>query len=218
MASGGTTSGSWTRSTLLRAGRASIRVWLRHVPAADPLLLAEARRDFDRLSGQVPWPGQPVLRLHLAFSVLPGAAIYRAMRERGRDADTAADAVTRALVTMAAPRHRVLQRLTRRERGRRVFMAAAQRSLRAFPPPGWQATWVERTPHRVAFDMTRCFDLDMLRLVGAEAIAPAYCAVDDVLYLDLCPELCWARTGTLATGAPRCDFRFEHHPSMAARL
>jgi len=209
--------GDLARSALLHAGRSSIGVWLRHVPAADPLLLNEARRGFDRLSGQVPWPGPPVLRAHLAFSVLPGAAIYRAMRERGWDADAAADSVTHALAAMAAPRHRVLQRLTRRDRGRRLFMAAARRSLRAFPPPGWQATWVERSASRVAFDMTRCFDLDMLRQLDAEAIAPAYCAVDDVLYADLCPELCWARSGTLATGAPRCDFRFEYHPGAAAR-
>jgi len=207
--------GGLTRRALLRAGRASIGVWLRHVPAADPRLLAEARQGFDRHSGQVPWPSHPVLRVHLAFSVLPGAAIYHAMRDRGWDADTAADAIRQALVEMAAPRHRVLQRLTRHDRGRRLFMVAAQRSLRAFPPPGWQATWVERSPRRVAFDMTGCFDLDMLRRLDAEAIAPAYCAVDDALYADLCPELCWSRTGTLATGASCCDFRFEHHPSSS---
>ena len=51
----------------------------------------------------------------------------------------------------------------------------------AFPSPGWEATWLQRTPHGVAFDMTRCFDLDMLRLLDATAIALAYCAVDDVL-------------------------------------
>lgn len=202
-----------TRRALLSAGRASIGVWLRHVPAADPRLRAEARQVFDRLSGQVPWPGHPVLKVHLALSVLPGAAIYCAMRDRGWDTHKAADAIGRALVEMATPRHRVLQRLTRHDRGRRLFMVGAQHSLRAFPSPGWRATWVERSPHRVAFDMTRCFDLDMLRRLHAEAIAPAYCAVDDALYSDLCPELCWSRTGTLATGAPRCDFRFEHHPS-----
>lgn len=58
---------------------------------------------------------------------------------------------------------------------------------------------MQRTPHCVAFDMTRCFDLGMLGLLDATAIAPAYCAVDDVLHTDLCPQPRWQGTGTLAT-------------------
>jgi hypothetical protein len=57
--------------------------------------------------------------------------------------------------------------------------------------------------------MSRCFDLDMLRRLGAEPIAPAYCAVDDVLYGRLDPRLGFRRSTTLATGWERCDFCFE---------
>ena len=58
--------------------------------------------------------------------------------------------------------------------------------------------------------MNRCFDLDMLRQLDAAPIAPAYCAVDDVLYRDLCPQLRWTRAGTFTTGSTHCDFCFEH--------
>ena len=202
------------RDVLLGAGRASMNVWLRHLTPHDPTLRAHARAAYDEASQALPWPKHPVLKVHLAFSVLPGAAIYRTLMAHGYTSEAAAAAVTRALTEMAQPRHAALKSQTRGPRGQRLFMRIAQRSLVAFPSPGWEATWVQRTPHCVAFDMTRCFDLDMLRLLDATAIAPAYCAVDDVLYTDLCPQLRWQRTGTLATGAISCDFRFDHLPTV----
>lgn len=210
-------SGGMTRQLLLGAGRASLGMWTRKVPAADPSLRPQARAAFDELSGRVPWPSQPVLRLHLVFFVLPGAALYTALRDHGQTTREATQAVTATLTALAAPHRRRGQRLMRSEPGRRLFMRVASASLRAFPAPGWQATWIERSPRRVAFDMTRCFDLDMLRQLDTDAIAPAYCAVDDILYTDLCPQLRFSRTGTLATGATRCDFRFDYHPTAAAR-
>jgi hypothetical protein len=200
-----------TRTLMLLAGRASLGIWLREGIVADPLLRQHSHASYDRLAGQVPWPVHPVLRLHLVFSVLPGAAFYTAVREQGRTEDAAADAVARTLTAMARPHRRLIQRLTHHESGRRLFMrVAAGGTPLAFPAPGWQTTWIDRSPTRVAFDMTRCFILDLLRRLEATAIAPAYCAVDNTLYDNLCPELCWARTGTLANGASHCDFRFEH--------
>lgn len=203
-----------TRSVLLKAGRVSIGSWLRAGDLTDPQVAQDVKTAYDRLADRVPWPTRTALQIHLAFSVLPGAALYTALLEHDRTTQTAAETVSAALTTMAAPHRRRVQLLTRYEPGRRLFMAVTRRSLWAFPSPGWEATWVERSPRRVAFDMTRCFDLDMLRRLDAAAIAPAYCAVDDVLYADLCPQLKWERTGTLATGATHCDFCFQHIASQ----
>jgi hypothetical protein len=199
------------RLLLLRAGRASIRTWLR-AASLDSGLWQIARSAYDRLADRAPWPSGLVLRLQLAFSVLPGAALYTALRETGRSPQEASDVIARSLAAMASPRRRFYRRLACSRSGRRLFMWLAARSLHIFPAPGWQATWIERSPRRVAFDFTRCFDLDMLALLDAAPIAPGYCAVDDILYTNLCPRLRWARSGTLATGADRCDFRFEHVP------
>jgi hypothetical protein len=198
-----------SRGVLLAAGRASIRIWLRAAGVDGPPVRTGAVVQFDRLAKGVPWPEVPALRLHLALSVLPGAAVYHALREQGRSQDDAAGLVTDSLRAMARPRGRVIGGLSRSAWGRALFMRTASRSLRAFPAPGWQATWVERGPGRVAFDMSRCFDLDMLRRLDAEPIAPAYCAVDDVLYGRLDPRLRFRRSTTLAKGGERCDFCFE---------
>lgn len=198
-----------TRWILLRGGRTSMRLWIRAGRLTGADLPDRTRKAYDHLADSAPWPERGVLRMHLAFSVLPGAALYTALRAQGLSEPQAAAEITRVLTRWAEPRARVLRAVTRTRIGRRVFLRAAAGSLRAFPPPGWQATWGSRSPQRVAFTMTTCYDLDMLRHLGAGAIAPAYCAVDDVLYGRLDSRMLWRRTGTLATGADGCDFCFE---------
>ena len=199
------------RAGLLRAGAASTQVWLRAAHRDTPRLRQAARAAYRRHAARLPWPTHRVLRLHQAFSVLPGAAVYTALTEHGGTSADATRTVHHALTVMARPRARLFRRLTATERGRRPFMrAAVVASPRLFPDPGWHAHWRDRSPGRVAFDMTRCYDLDMLRLLDAAAIAPAYCAVEDALYSHLHPQIRWHRTGTLATGSTRCDFCFTH--------
>jgi len=198
-----------SRGVLLAAGRTSIRIWLRAARADEPSVRNGAVVQYGHLAESVEWPEVLALRLHLALSVLPGASVYHALRGQGRSQDEAARLVTDALLAMARPRGRAIGALSRSARGRALFMRAASSGLHAFPAPGWQATWVERGPGRVAFDMSRCFDLDMLRRLDAESIAPAYCEVDEVVYGRLDPRLRFRRSVTLATGGERCDFCFE---------
>lgn len=201
--------GDRSRGLLLATGRASTRIWLRAAGINRRHERTTVAARFDRLASDVEWPEARPLRWHLALSVLPGAAMYHSLREGGRSEAEAVQLVTEALAAMARPRARAYGALSRSARGRALFIRAAGGSLRAFPEPGWQATWVARGPGRVAFDMTRCFDLDVLRRLGAGPIAPAYCAVDDVLYSRLDARLRFTRSATLATGGHRCDFCFE---------
>jgi hypothetical protein len=149
-------------------------VWLRAAHRDTPPLRQAARAAYDRHAARLPWPTHRILQVHQVFSVLPGAAVYTALTEHGDTSTDAARTVHRALTIMARPRARLFQRLTATEHGRRLFMTAATvASPRLFPDPGWHAHWRDRSPDRVALDMTRCYDLDMLRLLDATAIAPA---------------------------------------------
>jgi predicted ArsR family transcriptional regulator len=60
--------------------------------------------------------------------------------------------------------------------------------------------------------MTDCFYLNTLTQLGAPELTPVLCAVDDILYEGVSPELTWRRTTLLSTGGERCDFRFERSP------
>lgn len=173
-------------------------------------LTAEMRTRYWHHVAQVAWPSKRAMQLHLTMSILPGAALYGALRERGLPAGEAVDAVAALIARRSASRRARLERLTRHRLVRTAFLPLAQLVTRVFfPSPGWETHWRERSGTAVAFDMSRCYFLDTFTALGMPELTRAFCAGDDVMYADLCPQLRWLRTGTLATGAPVCDFRFE---------
>ncbi len=205
---------SQTRSLVLQSGRRSLGLWVCASRVSEPGLLAAVRRNYGRMAGQVPWPDQQVNRIILSYLLLPIAAVYTALRERGRTEQEAADAVTRAaLALIAGPEGLVLRPLVRTEAGRRLFMREVPRIVDAMPGPAWAVTWAERSDKRVAFDVTRCYALETLSLLDTAPATAAVCADDDAICSGLCPQIRWSRTGTLATGADRCDFCWELLPA-----
>jgi hypothetical protein len=179
----------------------------------EPGLATDARAAYDRLAGRLPWPEQ-INRVYLVFFVLPMAALYTSLRERGWTEQASADAVESASIAIARPLRKALALELRTERGRRGYLSTV---ADMFPPPAWEATWVERSENRAAFDVTRCYILDSLRLLGAAPVAPAFCAFDAALHEGACPQLRFTRSGALAMGADRCDFCIEIVDAEAGR-
>jgi len=201
------------RTPYLLAGRASLALWVRGGQMTEPGLAPEARAAYDRLAGRLPWPEQ-MNRAYLAFFVLPMAALYTSLRERGWTEQAAADAVESASIAIARPLRIALALELRTERGRRSYLSTV---ADMFPPPAWEATWVERSGNRAAFDVTRCYILDSLRLLGAGPVAPAFCAFDAALHEGASSQLRFSRSGALAMGADRCDFCIEIFDARAGR-
>lgn len=197
---------------LARIGRRRAGRWtqlsLPHWRAAQGT--ATARETFDELSRSVTWPHQPVLRWHLARYLLPGVALYRTLQADGYPPDRAAEALDRVLEADLLRRRSRLARLG----GLPGFFPAFAVVARAvspvlFPSPGWRIRWLEVSRNRVAFDIDRCFYLSTLTALGAPELTAHYCRGDDVLYDEVSPRMAWRRTGTLATGCDRCDFRYD---------
>ena len=201
-----------TRSLLLQAGRASLEMWVRAGRMTEPGFASDARAIYDRMADRVPWPPQRANQVHLVFLVLPTAALYTALRERGEAEQDAVEKVQAAAKVEMWPIRGVFGLLLGTEQGRRLFMRMLAPGFlgRFFPAPAWQTTWTERSRNRVAMDVTRCYDLDMLRLLGAVPVAVVLCVGDAYV-------IPWSRTGTLATGASRCDFCFEFRPASTSR-
>ena len=78
----------------------------------------------------------------------------------------------------------------------------------SFPPEGWETEWVDAGDQCVAFDIHRCFYLDVLTAYGAPELTPLYCKLDDLMYENMSPGIRWARTRTLGRGDDLCDFRW----------
>jgi hypothetical protein len=69
--------------------------------------------------------------------------------------------------------------------------------------------WIENSAELVAFDIHRCFYLDVLTAYDAPELTPLYCHLDDLLVENVSPYMRWARTQTLGRGGVCCDFRYR---------
>lgn len=136
---------------------------------------------------------------------------------RGRDLVQAVDAEYRALIAQQPPgieQNRpvlrvvgVLDRLgvpfTRLRRSTRWLVP------RAFPPAGFAVGWEQDDDGGLRFEVTACFYLRVLRHYGAPELTGVFCYGDQLVFDRMPRAVRFTRTGTLATGAPRCDFLLE---------
>ena len=135
---------SQTRWLLLQAGRNSMWMWVPACGAPTDGLRGDAQRQYDRMADEAPWPREQVNRALLVWLVLPMAALYTALRERGRTEQQAVDAVTRAVnVLLVTAERPVVGLLSRTGPGRRFLVQgtpiAADALAPAFGEPGSSA-------------------------------------------------------------------------------
>ena len=53
-----------------------------------------------------------------------------------------------------------------------------------------------------------CLYQEVTQALGCPELCPLYCENDDIAFSGLAPKILFRRTGTLASGAPCCDFHF----------
>ena len=68
---------------------------------------------------------------------------------------------------------------------------------------------VEVGEDAAAYTVHRCLFVELAPKVGAAALMPAFCAVDETYFHSALTPLRLSRTETLAGGATRCDFQFR---------
>jgi hypothetical protein len=178
-------------------------------------LVAQAQERVHEIAAKVAAPSEDV-RGHLELSILPGAALY--LESRARFGQSRALALARACFTASAERQsRPFHLLDRtpwlfpilRRWGRKLMQ-------RSFSEPAFGMRWIEDSPQRVRFDMTRCLYLDTLTALGIPELTVEYCHGDEVLYGGL-RHLEFVRAGTLAQGCATCDFCFQRRPGRDRR-
>ena len=88
----------------------------------------------------------------------------------------------------------------------RLFARPMMRA--SYPAEGWDMEWVEVSSDAVAFNIHRCFYLEILTSYGAAELTSLYCWIDDLLFDGVSPQVRWERSKTLARGDDCCTFRF----------
>ena len=176
------------------------------------ILVARAQARYDELFAQRPRFAHPALRWHLIFQILPGLALYQALKEdaaqRGATPEQAV-AETGAVLEHLDVLAPWLQRLRWLPWAPALFWLTFQPTLALFPAAGWDLRIEENSPRRIAFTIYRCFYLDTLTAYGAPELTAHYCALDDIAYAALPPTIRWERTTTLGRGGPACDFCYR---------
>jgi hypothetical protein len=152
---------------------------------------------------------QRALQQHLDGNIIPGIALYQALLA---DKDTLADADK--VIDIVFQDWGITSRRRMEQIGKLPFYygllrRVAKRIMRKnFPEQGWDIQWLEVSDEEIAFNMHRCFYLDVLTEYGVPQLTPYYCQIDDLIYADHSPRVIWARTKTLGRGDDCCDFRF----------
>jgi hypothetical protein len=172
--------------------------------------IAEAAEPiYDRLVAEAPAPSEPKLGHHLYENILPGLAIYRALRGTGLEEKEALVSVDRAFEFVSRRNRQTMEWIGRIPFLFTILRRSVKLIMRAYPPSGWDTTWLEIGRDRIRFDITRCYYFDTLRGLGSQELTASFCRIDDRIYEGVSPSFAWRRTKTIARGDDRCDFCFE---------
>ena len=176
---------------------------------AEAILASQRKRLIQLHRGRTKYADR-ALRAHLNGNILPGLSLYQALCDRGVDQTEALRVTKVALEESVHLRRRLMSWLGRLRIAFPVLRSMIRKTMQNdYPPEGWETRWVEVSSKLVAFDIQRCFYLDTLTAYGAPELTACFCALDDLLYQDLWPDVKWGRTMTLGRGDPVCNFRYK---------
>jgi hypothetical protein len=180
----------------------------------EPELTADAQAVYDRMADEVMWPDQLANQAYLAVMVLPVAALYKTLRERGWVQQDAVDAVQAAFLATGTRERALFKLLLRTDLGRRLFLRSLRPNwLWLTPPPANQWRVAERSPTRVTIEIARCYRWDAFQLVGTPEVASVACAFEEHVFAP--SPLLDVTYSSMPTGADRCRVRFERVTSTA---
>lgn len=203
------------RGLLLRSGRSSVKSCVRTGGMTEPGLTTDAQAVYDRMVDEVTWPDQLANQGYLAVMVLPVAALYKTLRERGWAQEDAIDAVHAAFLATGAPQRSFFKLLLRTDVGRRLFLRSLRPNwLWLTPPPANQWSVTERSPTQVTIEISRCYRWEAFRLVGTPEVASVACAYEEYV-MDASPYLRLTHS-SMPAGADRCRVGFERVADTAS--
>jgi len=176
------------------------------------MLAARIQARYDEHFAQRPRFRNRALRFHFERNILPTIALYQTLQEAAEDASPDDVLAEVARLLEVAMRDRLLRRsqlFAHIPRPFAAFRLSARWFMRLlFPASGWDMEVVEDNDHCFAFNVRRCFYLDILTEYDAPELTPLFCALDDLAYEALPPAIHWQRTKTLGRGDDCCDFRW----------
>jgi hypothetical protein len=172
----------------------------------EPVVVGKIEKRLGELHAGCQWAAGPQLRRHLREYILPGLAVYQALRAEGQSQETALASVNGLIALVVAPQRRQMAWLGRFPLVYPLLRLMIRPVMRQYPADGWQIKWLENSRDAIRFDMRSCFYFDTLSRLGAPELTASFCHGDDLVYGQMSPYVEWRRTQTIGQGAKYCDF------------
>ena len=211
-----------TRSVLLRLGRMTLDSTVKAGGLTETDLEADTHRVFDQMAADVDWPDQMANQIYLVEMVLPVAAFYRALRERGWERPDAIRTVHLAFLATGDTQRRLFVLVLRARLSARLFLRTLRPNwLGLTPPPANLWTVTRPRPAAVQIEVSRCYRLDAFRQLETPEVAFIACYFEGFV-MDVSPHIRVTWNG-MATGAEHCFHCFElldtstRHPVTSER-
>lgn len=173
------------------------------------MLAARVQARYDEFYAGRPRFTNRALCKHLESNILPGLALYQVLLEEDDDQEAVLGEVETLFEAAFSGLRKLMPLLGHLPDPFAVFRKAAHWGLElGFPPQGWEMETVEDSDRCFAFNVHRCFYLDVLTAYGAPELTRLYCRMDDLAYNALPSSITWERTKTLGRGDDICNFRW----------
>lgn len=173
-------------------------------------LITRAQERYSKLMANRTHYPHPALRLHFEKSLLPGIALYQTLKAEGWSMPAIQDEMSELLSAQMRPQSMLLRLISHLPNPFAAFRALLKMQMKIlYPASGWQTETVEDSPNRLAFNISRCFALDVLSEYGVPELTPMFCETDDRLAESFPTQVHWRRKGTLGKGDALCDFCYE---------
>ncbi len=177
------------------------------VPAAFTLGKVQAR--YHALLRDRPHFAHPALNRHLEGSILPGLALYLALREETGDEALAKARTGLLLDEKARLKYAAIRPLLNQPFFFPTFRLATRLMMAfEFPSAGWETEWVRDDEEVIAFNMKSCFYLKVLSAYGAPELTPIFCHTDEA-GMEGITSMVFERSTTLGLGGAACDFCYR---------
>jgi hypothetical protein len=151
-----------------------------------------------------------VLRFHEVRYMLPALALYQVLLQEHRgDAQAAiADVEEVVRLTILDQTRLLFSPLKWSRNSFPLFRWGFRLVMKAFPAPGWQIYYLEKSPRRIAFNITYCFYHEELTRLGFPELTRVFCRADDAMAEHFPPGIRFERSNTIGKGGEFCDFLY----------
>lgn len=153
--------------------------------------------------------GSAAIGEHLAQSLFPPMAYYKALCAQGFAQEKALELVRKQTAQAAEQQRLEMQKLAKLPFAYTIFRKGAKKHMKKnFPDQGWQTEWVRCDGKEVHFNLSKCLYWELCQAYGCPELCSVYCEKDHIIFSGLAPKLRFERRYTLAEGDDYCDFRF----------